>query len=344
MTQRIRWTLVTTGLLVVQAIWPVSQCHGGPFLDWLFGRTPYYAPWGTTAYYPPPSVTPPSSLCAPLCQPTAPPPMVANYTPQVRYRTTWVPIPVTQYRPVMAMDPGTGCPTTGLQPCNSYTWQLRRVPVVSYRPIYSCWSRGLFAPAAPPMVAPAVAPTDPCGVPLTCAPSQPYYPGMPGATLVPGPAMTLPGSPTLAPGPATTVPGTAPGVNVVPSPSPADIPPSLSPSAIQPGGNVPQTRLAPPSGVPNAAADGGARSSTPGRAVHVKPVPDPQSDPSSLPTYEAPQLLNPRDRSAFRAPSWAVVPISWPAPLPKAETRTESRPLPVNREWDDSGWVSARNR
>lgn len=345
MTQRIRWALVTAGVLVFQPVWPLGQCHGGPLLDWLLGRTPYYAPWGSVAYYPPASVTAPPAWCTPLRPPAAvaPPPavaapvyppaaavpaapVVASYAPQVRYRTTWVPVPVTYYRPVVSVDPATGCPTTGLQPCNSYSWQLRRVPVVSYRPTYSCWLRDLWAPAAPALVAPAAVPADPCGVPLA-----PCCPDMSGATLAPAPATTPP-----APwAPATTVPGASPA----PAPTPADTRPSLDPGTIQPGASAPQMRLAPPSGAPNAAGNE-AKPSAPGPAAHVKPIPDPQGDSSALPSYEPPRLLNPRDRTAFHT-RWVVVPISWPGPLARPEPRASAASVRPSREWDDSGWVSA---
>jgi hypothetical protein len=259
--------------------------------------------------------------------------------PQVRYRSQWVQIPVTVYRPVTGTDPMTGCPTTCLQPCTTTRWQLQRVPVVTYRPRFRClsWLGNLFrcrclrqpAPVCPPTCPPAVGTTT--VVPGAAAPSvtmPPYYSSpSPGAMTVPGPA---PGA-TLVPG--QSLPSGAAG-----TPSPADIPPSLQPN---PGSSPPgaSTRAVPSQG--NSAESSGNRRdlSTPVNArqpVYVTPVPDPEMPRMSPPRHDPPQLLNPRDRTAAVG-GWEVVPISWSVAAPSPRQRATPRGV----DFDDSGWRSA---
>jgi len=378
------------GLVAVHAIGFAGECHAGSFLDWLRGRSPYYAPWNTTALYgatagasapmswraaspvpgriafqggtvlssrmshqnavafqhtmpsqgivalPPTAGCPPTTPGAPsICPPTAasptacPPygapaaqPIVANYAPQVRYRTTWVPVPVTRYRPVMATDPTTGCPTTSLQPCNAYTWQLRRVPVVQYRPIWSrpSWCR----PRLPWFTAPALAPSSGC---CTTAPAQampqPYYAPQPGGTTRPSTGET-PGAPT-----------------------PADEKPSLSPETrVQDSAANPLPYRSPLAGpevnAGRAPATNPTSSESLRRPVYVKPLPDPEAERERPPSYDdPPQLLNPRERTAGRAP-WAVVPITWPMVTEPTNVQRVPGAARDPQHWDDRGWRSER--
>ena len=89
-------------------------------LDWLFpGRRPttrqyYLLPNGTSGLY--------TTNYAGWGPSTAP---YAWYAPQTQYRTMWAQVPTTSYRPVG---------TNGLQPCTSYSWQARRMPVIAYQP------------------------------------------------------------------------------------------------------------------------------------------------------------------------------------------------------------------
>jgi hypothetical protein len=266
-----------------------------------------------------------------------------TYAPTIRYRTTLARVPVTYYRPIIANDPGTGCPVTTLQPCTTYRWQFRRVPTtVNYRGGSSCWlwpwsnpdppvaSAPAFAPACAPACAPTIS-----GVPTYgAAVSQPAAIPSAAAPYYPAPA-------TLAPGPASSVP--------------ADNPPSLQPQAAPAAGQGSAYRLpsegtqsvldppAPPITPPTVgtettgdASRGSVDPATLHQPTFVKPLPDPEAPP-----LEAPQLLTPRDRTAARDQRGAV-PVSWsaaqvqlaPAPAPPA--------APVR--WDDSGWRSEQPR
>jgi hypothetical protein len=94
----------------------------------------------------------------------------------------------------------------------------------------------------------------------------------------------------------------------------------------------------------------------------VQPVPDPDAKSPPRPLNRAPQLLDPRDKTARSAdPRWAVVPAIWPSKLttttarsgtkpysersysePRAEVRPVSTPTLNPADFDDGGWKSAR--
>ena len=83
--------------------------------------------------------------------------------PTVRYKTSWVRVPVTYYRPTTGVDPATGCPTTSLQACSSYQWQIQQRP--TGRTGLFSWFRWPWCNSQPPATAPPAAaiPYDPCG-------------------------------------------------------------------------------------------------------------------------------------------------------------------------------------
>jgi hypothetical protein len=125
-----------------------------------------------TAYYPPTTTAPaaPGASCGPAtCEQT-----VLRYVPQVAYRTVWQPVPVTTYRRTVSTNPATGLPITCTQPCTTYTYQARRVPYTTFRPVYAT-EPVVTAPAA------TVAPTTIAPAPSSCSncaaasPAQPYY-------------------------------------------------------------------------------------------------------------------------------------------------------------------------
>ncbi len=98
-------------------------------------------------------------------------PVVAP-APQVRYRTTWVRVPTTSYRPIVSYDPATGWPATTMQPCTTYTWQIRREPTAGG----GVWApfANLFAPLSAP-------PAQPVGTYPAAPVTSPGWPGFAGA-------------------------------------------------------------------------------------------------------------------------------------------------------------------
>ncbi len=143
-----------------------------------------------------------------------------QYRVQTRYRTRWVQVPVTVYRPVTTVDPVTGARTTMTQPCQSYTWQVRRVPVTQWRPV-----RVLYGPppagSIPTITLPSTAATTayPVAAGSTAAPSAAgSVPADVPFTTTPAPWTSVP-SPSVPSFPSTT--GAA-----APAPAPSAVPPS----------------------------------------------------------------------------------------------------------------------
>lgn len=205
-----------------------------------------------------------TAVPCPTCpqQVVAPQPVVTNYVPP-NYRTNWVQVPVTTYRPVITTDPVTGLPINGVQPCTTYQWQARRVPSTLFS--------GLWPSSAPPAVA------APIGTPVVTN----YVPqGVVGS--VPAPVVTnyapqgvigtVPGSTPVvtnfAPAPGSCASGTCSAVPTIVAPAtPAPyatfpsnaaplttpLPANTVPSTGSPGTFVPSTRVpsTPPSSFPS---------------------------------------------------------------------------------------------
>lgn len=218
-TKRTAWCGVWLGSLVMTA-----PCQAGPLFDWLFNRQPQTV--ATTAGYAP---APTSSCGQGYCEQT-----VVQYLPQVAYRTVWEAVPVTTYRRTVSYNPANGLPMTCTQPCTSYTYQARRVPYTTFRPVYATVPVTAPVPAtyvAPAAVAPAVpaaAPGCNCGsggaygmqtVPQT----QPYY-----TTPAADPAGATPWEP-IPRGQAPGIPSPVPPSGSSASPDAADQRPRIDP-------------------------------------------------------------------------------------------------------------------
>lgn len=121
---------------------------------------------------------------------TPPQVQTVNYVPQTCYRTQYVTVPVTTYRPAIGRDACTGCPVTCMRPMTTMVQQARLVPYTTYRMVASNPCRGAapvaaagYAPAysAGLGYAPPAASASPCcggsAAPMTYAPaaSTPYY-------------------------------------------------------------------------------------------------------------------------------------------------------------------------
>jgi len=268
------------------------------------------------------------ATCAPAGQP-----MTVNYAPRTWFRSRWVRVPVTAYRPLVVANQPNCAPTTQRQPCTTYRWQLQRVR--TYRPLFS-WLPWWPRRAAPVVVGSNFAPTSSCG---TCAPA---------ATTVPSPAPYY-----QPPGvsPATTVPSIM-SPTVPRSNTPADLRPSLRPAEAPLPGQGATTRRA------NPASESGSTTfrRLPRRAdaarpfSDVTPIPDTRPAPMARESTEdesIPRLLNPRNHTASLRDTqvWAVIPVN----------RLQADRIPTNRvqqnsarapsqpaRWDDSGWRSAK--
>jgi hypothetical protein len=211
----IKRLLGLVGIAFVQAA-SVPQVDACCLTDWLFHRrnqTPTVAYYGAVpapaaAASATPSAAVPSSSGGPgYCEET-----VVRYVPEVAYRTVWQPVPVTTYKRTVNYNPSTGLPITCTQPCTTYTYQARRVPYTTFRPVYTQVPVSPSAPAIPVMTTPIS--TVPVASPSACtncetsvAPSYtPYYDGGSGA------APSYPSAPTT-----TNPPGATPWEPVAPT-------------------------------------------------------------------------------------------------------------------------------
>ena len=211
-------TIVATSLLAALfASSAASTAQAGPLYDWLWQH--HYNKLMRCA---PRSFAAPAQACAPACsQPTCPTTctqtcqrVVVNYVPYTAFRTNWEQVPVTQYRQTCSTDPCTGCPVTCMKPCTSYTWQMKRVPYTTYRPVYRTESYSVpitYAAMAPapcnscsPCSSCATCPTCPtASVPQTgcstcgSAYANPVISGMP--TALPDATLSTGGSYTVSP-------------------------------------------------------------------------------------------------------------------------------------------------
>jgi hypothetical protein len=214
--------------------------------------TAYYAP--VTANYAPANsyaVTPAgmssagSEAAAYFGQPTPP-----NYVPpRVAYRTTYAAVPVYMYRPVTTYQPVMGQPVTCLQASTATMCQPQRSRCFSWFNPLTWFSHGSCGAAAPTT---AFCGTGACGqpyyptqpvvpvVPVVPAPTPTLPPNAIPATPAPGlPFRTIPAQPTVPAYPTRPfVPGTVvPGASGVIT-DPANIPPTLAPRTVVPGGPI----------------------------------------------------------------------------------------------------------
>jgi hypothetical protein len=248
------------------------------------------------------------------------------------------------------------------------------------------------APAAVPVAAPTVTYCAggqcqaPCG-------QQPYYPVQPQVIVPTVPAAPAPGT-SVPPSIYTPIPGSTippPGTRF--PATPADVPPSLGTprpgTIIQPPAapGAPRFPVDPaPLGTPPGSGFGGttfpsgasyltpadpysSSSGLTGPALapptttrapafnpSVQPVPDPAATRRQRPASRAPQLLDPRDKTANPGDQrWGVVPAVWPvkeevasakpaeqSPYRVYHERRLSTPAPDAAEYDSSGWTSSR--
>lgn len=373
MTYGMLRTIVLWGAVAVGFSVLTPQCQAGPLLDWLFriDRTANYAP-ATTAYYGDTAGC--STGCQTTCAPQVCQQVVVQYTPQTSYRTSWAQVPVTTYRPVTSTDPCTGCQVTCMKPCTSSSWQVRRVPYTTYRPVYST----VNVPVTPPVpnygsgcsTCSSAAPAFGSGISTyssaapvvgsgcsTCS-SAPSY-SMP-TTLSPIPAAAgttyAPGSSIITPGPVPT------GANgyTPQGLSPADQPPSLNPGGL-PGSNFQGSNLRDYRPATRGASSNmlletpSSPKAQPSNDPSVKPLPDPDAPANRLQPGDAPQLLNPRDRTASYPVrrAWSYSPVKFASATTVTESTDEAQPTseqtpsqtvapPAAERWDSTGWHSVR--
>jgi len=334
--------IICTGSLALGLILTTQPSHAN-FFDWIAGRAP--TPWATPttpvqtnrvfAWQPVTTTTAAPTVISPTPAPQA----IVNYAPATRYRTQWVQVPVTTYRPVFEANPQTGWPRLQMRACQRYVWQVRRVPVSVMRPNFEgncsrifpwCWN---WAPRANNCCVPQV------GTITTPGP-QPYYSG-PDARQ---PALALPPT-TSNPGEAAdqvpTLPSKTLNLNTTPpstdngaTNSPADLPVANGQSILRRPIEKPSPALEP---------------SKPRVISPAKTEPIPDLDRQPLLKNQGPELLNPQDRTArashlnhwtnFGAIQWASMPSVRPvsvatSPASRQVIQQPSGDVPAPLRWE----------
>lgn len=270
-----------------------------------------------------------------------------RYMPRTNYRTQWVPTPVTYYRPVSSIDPTTGAHVTTMRPCTTTTYRPIRVRQ-RWRP-FARWFRRNEVQAAP------AAPVYGYGQQIVGQGQVIGQPASSGcASCSSGIAVTTPGT-TVSPIPAGTYPGAAaPGAITTPGGGvPADRNPTLSPSGIQPNGQGASFRGFTPPVInrtqPSRPVNTEKQPAAPFNRKGVTPIPDPHAAPEPKDDNRAPQLLDPRNRTAglpvlhasYTRVTWpertATQKLAAPKRLEKPQTPRAEEP-----QWDTGGWHSAR--
>jgi hypothetical protein len=367
MRYRMWHTAVMALLIGAQGSLWTAEARASGLFDWLSRCGSNADP--QVVYYP---VTTVYQTSASDCEPT-----VSCQSPDALvYRTSWKKIPVTSYRPVLSIDPVTGCPVTVMKPCETYTWQAERARCGFFD--------RLFGRCDPPATQVQRCVPTPCSMPTEyvmggvtsgcCGPAMssatptlaaptpmaaPYYaPGPPSVLTVP-PGSTSP-APMLAP---QGMPPATGGVPLGPQPpAAADTRPTLKPAEVTPespaGREPPRAGLpwnSPPANPANPAASNvpdmqpmpslGPPIVNP-ESTRLNPVPDPDATPVT-PAEQAnpPQLLNPRDQvaSSRTQQPWAYTVATWPASHRTSTDRTPPvQPRRDPRAWDESGWQSVR--
>jgi hypothetical protein len=190
----------------------------------------------------------------------------------------------------------------------------------------------------------------PADVPPTLSPDRFTPRPAPGATNPTFPVDPIPGG-ALGPSPATPFTPPAGGGFGAPFPSGANYPPISDPYTSSSASRAVIRQPQRPS--EQATADRQSPPVGPAPSPATRPVPDPDAQQEPRPINRAPQLLDPRDKTAARGDQrWAVVPAVWPQqpaaqehPYRVVQERSHSepgQPAVIPSEYDDGGWKSAR--
>jgi hypothetical protein len=186
-----------------------STAQAGPLYDWLwkhhYNKLMCCAPQSFKAGACPQPACGQPATCQTTCTQTCQR-VVVNYVPCTAYRTNWEQVPVTQFQKTCSTDPCTGCQVTCMKPCTTYTWQMKRVPYTTYRPVYRTETFSVpitYTAMAAPSACNSCPTCPTASVPQTgcssCAPTfgSPVITGMP--TTLPPATLSTSGSFTLAP-------------------------------------------------------------------------------------------------------------------------------------------------
>ncbi|MAT11073.1 MAG: hypothetical protein CMM02_08705 [Rhodopirellula sp.] len=98
--------------------------------------------------------------------------VVVDYRKETRYETKWVKVPTTLYRPSLDLGAKPG-QSVLLKPVETYTWQLRQVPVENYRPVLEASDKNLMSRMYVPRLGDVLEPIFPrCPEPVVNTPAN----------------------------------------------------------------------------------------------------------------------------------------------------------------------------
>lgn len=236
-----------------------------------------------------------------------------------RYQTAWSRVPTTTFRPVVTYDPVTGGSVTTMQPCTTYTWEVRRVPFFGLGRPQPFFLDGSAAPLGY-MVSPAPGYID-AGTFAPSAPAAPYYspPAVP-PTSMPSPL------------PLETAPPAGGRSQWQPS-NAADQQPMLTPSEAQGLQSVPPTQYQQRVPLIDPADTRWPANVNPPSSESLRPLPDPDAGPQTETRQTdtpqtVPALFGPNDRTAtYRLrPAAMLTPIVWPDQANEGPTPIATEP------------------
>lgn len=403
MTSPVRKIMFATTVGVASTLVTADVCEAGLF-DWLFGRpvvvypaqqvvaypgvpvaapayaapistagmavapvaqTTNYAPYYRTVANYPVAVAGPvlPAAVAPVAVAPVAQPVVVGYAPS--YRTNWLRVPVTYYRPVTGYTVA-GYPAVAATPCNTYAWQAQRVPTLVHRPwlpfvpataapvtygyapaVPAPITYGYapvpaavnVAPVAPAAIAPAIAPPCQACPPTGSTAAPPYYGSTPSVDAPPsGAVQNSAPLDNTAPVPAS---GIAPAANEAPSLLPGSFPSPLSSSTPNDSTSHSITGSTQPlSPIPAGSASAQQQSDSLYRVTPI-PAPDVRTFDAQRKAPSAPPLLQGRERTVSNqfGQTTVVANTSWTSAKPSPQTKPglpgASTAAPL---WKDGGW------
>ncbi|MBA61905.1 MAG: hypothetical protein CMJ76_06010 [Planctomycetaceae bacterium] len=250
--------------------------------------------------------------------------VVVDYKKETRYQTKWVKVPTTLYRPALDLGAKPG-QSVLLKPVETYTWQLRQVPVENYRPVLEASEKNLINRVYVPRLGDILEPIFPrCPEPVDNSPTKDdaYYDNQ----------------------------QVKPADNTLQNIEPADTRPQLDSESL----NQPETAEDQPTEVqkvetpstteqdesvlkkpivnPEEPKEGaGQEDAAPSKDPNA-PIPDPDAEESKE-TGDTPKLINPLDKTAR-----TTVPVIGQRYVVPASVMTAPRFLVI----DDEGWVPVK--
>ncbi|MDX1948513.1 MAG: hypothetical protein SFU86_24215 [Pirellulaceae bacterium] len=273
--------------------------------------------------------------------------------------------PTTSFCGAAACQPATTCGTSG---CGQPYYPAQPTIVVPTTPgaIITTPPANLNPTIRSPIIGTPTVPSPPTRFPANTVPPADSRPSLPPGTIInPG---TNPGSFNPAPSGGFPVSPPAGGFNPGPTgsfPATNNYPPATDPYSSGAALGTPQPRVeasgplmtqpTPLMTPPAPVVTQPGYSPAPALNSSVQPVPDPAARQPKSPANRAPQLLDPRDKTARAEGRWGVVPAVWPSrPAASLTSSGQSRPYAERSysqpsapainpaDYDDGGWKSAR--